>query len=270
MMRQIDFHKNPHDVLPDILNFRDIGGIISDQANSCVRHGLVFRSGRLSDLVENDLRLLGELGVTSIFDLRARREREADPTVWQGGGVEIHVFRPGHKRRLVDMAQDYPATPAGAEALMREFYAELPRTMAHVFGELLVRISQGAFPCIIHCSAGKDRTGMAVALLLAALGCGREAIVADYAASAHARRIEGAMVRSVVRDESVARFRARYPADALAVMTDARPDFILSALDAIDRDWGGMAPYLDGIGVTAPVVARLRADLLENMEGQRL
>ena len=199
-MRQIDFHENPHDVLPDILNFRDIGGIISDEENSCVRHGLVFRSGRLSDLVENDLRLLGELGVTSIFDLRARREREADPTIWQGGGVETHVFRPGHKRRLVDMAQDYPATPAGAEALMRDFSAELPRTMAHVFGELLVRISQGAFPCIIHCSAGKDRTGMAVALLLAALGCGREAIVADYVASAHARRIEGAMVRSVVRD----------------------------------------------------------------------
>ena len=45
---------------------------------------------------------------------------------------------------------------------------------------------------------------------------------------------------------------------------------LLSALDAIDGDWGGMAPYLDGIGVTAPVVARLRADLLENMEGQRL
>ena len=109
-----------------------------------------------------------------------------------------------------------------------------------------------------------------LAVRLAALGGGREASVADYAASAHARRIDGAMVRSVGRDESVARFRARYPADALAVMTDARPDFILSALDAIDRDWGGMAPYLDGIGVTAPVVARLRADSLENMEGQRL
>ncbi|WP_300399429.1 tyrosine-protein phosphatase [uncultured Sphingobium sp.] len=71
------------------------------------------------------------------------------------------------------------------------------------------RISKGALPRIIHCSAGKDRPGMAVALLL-------------------------------------------------------------SALDAIDGDWGGMAPYLDGIGVTAPVVARLRADLLEKMEGQRL
>lgn len=269
-MRQIDFQKNPNNVLPDILNFRDIGGVISDDTNLYVGRGSVFRSGRLSDLVENDLRLLDELGIISIFDLRARREREADPTIWQGHGVETHVFRPGHKRRLVDMAQDYPATPAGAEALMRDFYADLPRTMAHVFGELLVRISQGAFPCIIHCSAGKDRTGMAVALLLAALGCGREVIVADYVASAHARRIEGAMVRSVVRDESVARFRTRYPADALAVMTDARSDFILSALDAIDRDWGGMAPYLDSIGVTAPVIARLRANLLENREGERL
>ena len=87
MMRQIDFHKNLGNVLPDILDFRDIGGIISDEENSCVRQGRVFRSGRLSDLVENDLRLLDGLGVTSIFDLRARREREADPTIWQGGGV---------------------------------------------------------------------------------------------------------------------------------------------------------------------------------------
>jgi protein-tyrosine phosphatase len=163
------------------------------------------------------------------------------------------------------MAQDYPSTPAGARALMLDFYAELPRTMGHVFGEILTRISDGAFPCIIHCSAGKDRTGMAVALLLAALGCGRDAIIADYAASAQARRIEGAMARSVVRDESVASFPDRYPAEALAVMAAASPAYIITALDAIDRDLGGMDAYLEQIGVGAAVISRLREQLLEEM-----
>lgn len=205
------------------------------------------------------------LGIKAIFDLRARREREADPTIWCGAGVETHVYRPGHKRRLVDMAMDYPATPDGAQALMLDFYGELPRTMGQVFADILMRISDGAFPCVIHCSAGKDRTGMAVALLLAALGCGRDAIIADYARSAQARRIEGAMARSVERDESVASFRTRYPAEARAVMTAASPAYIVAALDAIDRDHGGMDAYLDGIGVGGAIVARLRDTLLEKV-----
>jgi protein-tyrosine phosphatase len=161
------------------------------------------------------------------------------------------------------MAEHYPPTPQGAEALMLDFYAELPRTMAHVFGEVLLRISNGAFPCIIHCSAGKDRTGMAVALLLSALGFDRAAIVTDYAASAKSPRLEGAMARSVERDEAVSRFRARYPADARAIMLEARPAYILAGLDVIDAHHGGMTAYLASIGVDDAAITRLRAHLLE-------
>ncbi|MFV3075605.1 tyrosine-protein phosphatase [Niveispirillum fermenti] len=250
------------------VNFRDIGGIICN-GSSVVGFGKIFRSDRLSLLNEDDLSILDGLCLRAIFDLRSRREREADPTCWTGVGVETHVFRPGHKRRLVDMAADYPATMVGAQTLMLDFYAELPRTMGHVFGEILRRIADGAFPCIIHCSAGKDRTGMAVALLLSALDCDRSAILIDYAASSHARRLEGAMVRSMARDPSVARFREQYPADALAVMTEARPEYLVAALDAIDREYGSMNAYLAGIGIDEPLIARLRAQLLEPMEKGR-
>jgi protein-tyrosine phosphatase len=250
------------------VNFRDIGGVICVNL-SIIRSLHIFRSGSLSLLSANDISILDFLSLRAIFDLRSRREREADPTGWAGPGVETHVFRPGHKRRLVDMAAGYPATVAGAEALMLDFYAELPRTMAHVFGEILQRIADGAFPCIIHCSAGKDRTGMAVALLLSALGCDRAAILADYAASSQARQLEGAMVRSMVRDPSVARFREQYPADALAVMTAARPEYLLSALNAIEREYGSMDAYLTAIGIDETIVGRLRAKLLEPMKTGR-
>lgn len=244
-------------------NFRDIGGYTC-AAGRILRSGQVFRSDRLSALTPDDMAVLDGLSLRAIFDLRARREREADPTLWARAEVQTHVFRPGHKRRLIDMAADYPATAEGAQALMLDFYAELPRTMAHVFAEILQRISQGAFPCIIHCSAGKDRTGMAVALLLSALGCGREVIIADYAATAHAApRLEAAMARSVVSDPAADRFRARYPAEAVAVMVAARPAYLAAALDAIDRDFGGMDAYLAGIGIDAATIARLRDHLLE-------
>lgn len=217
----------------------------------------------LSLLTKNDQIILDTLRIGSVFDLRARAERESDPTNWSATGAETFVFKPGHKRRLVDMAADYPPTPKGAEALMLDFYAALPRTMAHVFGEVLVRISEGAVPCIIHCSAGKDRTGMAVALLLSALGFDRHTILTDYAASSRVPRMEGAMARSVERDEAVSRFRARYPAEARAVMIEARPDYLVSALDAIEREPGGMKAYLAGIGANDAVIARLRSLLLE-------
>lgn len=243
-------------------NFRDIG-LYSCVGGYSLRQGLIYRSDRLSGLTDADQRILHGLSLKAIFDLRARREREADPTCWTAPGVETHTFRPGHKRRLVDMAQDYPATRPGAEALMLDFYAGLPRAMSHVFGEILLRISEGAFPCIIHCSAGKDRTGMAVALLLAALGCNRQTIIADYALSANARSLQGAMVRSVAKDEGTGSFAARYPAEALAELTAARPAYLEAALAAIDRDHGSMADYLAGIGIDEPVIARLRAHLLQ-------
>lgn len=246
-------------------NFRDLGGLETIHGEK-IRQGVIFRSDRLSYLTASDRASLDTLSLKAIFDLRARSEREGDPTAWSGAGVTTHVFRPGHKRKLVDMAADYAPTAAGARALMLDFYAELPRVMGHVFGEVLLRIAEGAFPCIIHCSAGKDRTGMAVALLLAALGCARETIIADYGASARAVRLEDAVVRSIVKDESSQHFRARYPAEAIAVLTAAAPEYIRAALDAIDAEFGGISAYLAGLGVDATVRAHLRRHLLDAVQ----
>ncbi|AHE55492.1 tyrosine-protein phosphatase [Sphingomonas sanxanigenens] len=244
-------------------NFRDFGGY-AVSGGGRIRRGRLYRSNRLSKLTAADLDRLATLDVTTIFDLRARREREADPTVWTDPASITHVFRPGHKRRLVDMALDYPPTAAGAQALMHDFYAEMPTAMGETFGAIIRHVADGAAPCVIHCSAGKDRTGVAVALLLAALGVDRAEIAVDYAfTSAIPGRQAGDMARAVVRTGGDEEFRRRYPPEAIAAMMAADPGYIAAAFDAVARGHGTISAYLASIGVDDEVVARLRARLVE-------
>ncbi|WP_299309013.1 tyrosine-protein phosphatase [uncultured Croceicoccus sp.] len=242
-------------------NFRDFGGY-TGAGGRRVRRGMLYRANRLSKLTPGDIAMLDTLAIGTVFDLRARREREADVTVWTPPALQTHHFRPGHKRRLIDMAMDYPATREGAAALMHDFYAEMPFTMAHVFGEILARIADGAVPCVIHCSAGKDRTGMAAALILAALGVSRDDIVADYTLTALARQDVSDQARAVQGSGSRSAFYERFGAEAVAVLMDAHPDYIGAAFDAITEKHGSVEGYLDHLDVNENMRDRLRAALL--------
>ncbi|RST31131.1 tyrosine-protein phosphatase [Sphingomonas ginkgonis] len=252
----------PEPLLQGAPNFRDFGGYPSADGRR-IRRSVLFRSSHLADLTDRDRAWLDEIGLRTIFDLRSRGERDLDPSACDHPSRTTHVFRPGHKRRLVDMALDYPATEAGVERLMLDFYAELPRTMAHVFGEILVRLADDPSPCIIHCSAGKDRTGMAVALVQAALGASRADMLHDYALTNHVPRSQKDMARSVQRQGSDTSLKAAYPPEAIARMMAADPAYLAAALDAIVSEHGGMDAYLETIGLTAAHRERLRDHLLE-------
>ncbi|MFB0610752.1 tyrosine-protein phosphatase [Aurantiacibacter poecillastricola] len=248
-------------------NFRDFGGYLTQDGGK-VRRGMLFRSNRLSQLTPGDIALLEETGIATIFDLRAPREREADPTAWQAAHLDFHSWPPGHKRRLVDMALEYPPTAKGAEALMADFYADLPRMMAHAFGGILARIADGAAPCIIHCSAGKDRTGMAAALILSAVGVPRESVLDDYAMTDRIVASEDDMARSLFTgksggDRAKGSMRERFPPEAIAVMRSARPSFLESAFAGIERDYGTLPEYFAAIGANDAVLGRLRKLLVE-------
>ena len=243
-------------------NFRDFGGYAVADGGT-VRRGFLYRSNRLSQLTADDIARLDMLGIRAIFDLRARREREGDPTVWTGDHLATYTFPPGHKRRLVDMALDYSPTPEGARQLMHDFYAELPRTMAHMVSAIVHRIASDRVPCVVHCSAGKDRTGIVAALVLALLGVNRETILADYVLTASLNATEEDMARSVVQSAVKSEFQDRYSADTIAVMRSARPEFLGASLAAIDSDHGSFDAYFDAIGVEEETRAALRALLIE-------
>jgi protein-tyrosine phosphatase len=249
-------------MLEGACNFRDIGGPRTADGRS-VRQGMIFRSNHLSSVTARDQALLGRLGITAIYDLRTRLERERSPSAWSSPHVVTHCFSGGHKRRLIDMALKYPPTQAGALALMRQFYRDMPATMARAFGAMIHHMGGGAAPCIIHCSAGKDRTGIAIAVLLAALGVSRADIIADYVRSASLPSLKEDMARAFAHARDAEQILDPYPDDALAVAMDASPAYIEEALNAIDEQFQSVVAYLDAQGVSEKALGDLRIQLLD-------
>ena len=248
-------------------NFRDFGGYATADGGR-VRRGVLYRANRLSLLSESDVATLEETGIATVFDLRSPREIDADPTAWQASHLAFHSWPPGHKRRLVDMALEYPRDADGARQLMLDFYAELPRTLGHAFGGILREIAGGAVPCVMHCSAGKDRTGMAAALVLSAVGVAREDVLDDYAMTDRVVASEDDMARSlfVGKDgggRAQGAMREAFSAEAIAVMRSARPEFLESAFAGIAREYGSLGAYCDSIGVDDAMRERLVDVLVE-------
>jgi protein-tyrosine phosphatase len=250
-------------VLEGASNFRDFGVCTTAQGRR-LRRGLLFRSNKLSVLTDVDRARLDAAGIRTIFDLRLEDERERDPTAWSHPELVIETYPPRKKRRLVDMALEYPPTEAGALRLMHDFYARMPHSMTHMFSAIIRRIAAGGAPWVIHCSAGKDRTGVAVAMVLAALGVGHEAIIADYVLTRQAREREADMAKATVETGNLLELRARYPAEARAVMSDAAPSYIEAALASAEERYGSLETYLlQGLGLEREVMEALRAELLE-------
>jgi protein-tyrosine phosphatase len=244
-------------------NFRDFGGCLAADG-SRVRRGHLFRSNKLSMLTEADHARLDAAGIRTIFDLRLDDERTRDPTSWTHPELVIETYPPRKKRRLVDMALDYPRTEDGMLRLMHDFYAKMPHSMTHMFASIIRRLAAGGAPCVIHCSAGKDRTGVAAAAVLAALGVEREAIVADYVITRHAWNREADMASATANTGAVTDLRAGYAPEVRAIMSDAAPSYIEAALDSAEERYGSLDAYVrDGLELEPRVVSALRESLLE-------
>lgn len=248
-------------------NFRDFGGYATEDGGR-VKRGTLFRSNRLSQLTEADLVALEGTRIATVFDLRSSREREADPTAWQNADLAFHTWPSGHKRRLVDMALDYPRDATGARQLMLDFYAELPHTLGHAFGGILREIAGGAVPCVMHCSAGKDRTGMAAALVLCAIGVPRDIVLNDYTMTDRIAASDDDMARSLFTGseggaKAAGAMRDAFSPEAIAVMRSAHSEFLESAFDGLARDYGSLDGYYRAIGVDDAMRVQLAHVLVE-------
>ncbi|MGK2908217.1 MAG: tyrosine-protein phosphatase [Sphingobium sp.] len=162
-------------------NFRDIGGYPGVDGRMVAR-GLVYRSGTMSDLSDRDHAIIDALGLMVICDLRSTGERERRPSrLPQTARYEIWARdHPMSAGDLTETMRRPDATPETSRALMTNAYRELVYEQAPSYRELLLRIAQGPLPLVFHCAAGKDRTGIAAALLLDLLGVSRDLVVTDY------------------------------------------------------------------------------------------
>jgi protein-tyrosine phosphatase len=227
-------------------NFRDLGGYRTTDGQY-VRWGRVFRSGALAKLTANDYARLSELGIQVVCDLRSDPERGTAPTVWQGSEPPRFVLLPTLPR--------VESLPTGGSALDR--FAAIYRSFAldgpDGFAGALAAIGDDGAPVLVHCSAGKDRTGLFSAMLLLALGVPRDAVMQDYIAST-----------TYLRDDPDYVSRAAAASESDRVQLETNPALLDAALSAIDERHGTFDRYRrERLGVSDARLAQIRQLLLE-------
>jgi protein-tyrosine phosphatase len=243
-------------------NFRDLGGYVTRDGRA-LRWGALYRSDALADLSDEDLAYLERLELRRVVDFRSEAERERDPdrlpdgpTVsWQpiaGQGLDPRALQDRLLAGEVSAEQAAAFLVEGNRAFVNEF--------RDVYARFLSDLADPAnLPTLFHCTAGKDRTGFAAALVLLALDVPREAAMRDYLLTNTYTQAKTRRTLQVIRFASL--FRA--DPDDLEPLFEARESYLNAAFAAIDAQPGGTAAYLRSLGVDDALRERLRANLLE-------
>jgi protein-tyrosine phosphatase len=229
-------------------NVRDLGGYRT-RDGKVTRWGAVVRTDNLSRLTVSGRASLVDYGVESIIDLRRPDELAEYPNPFaEPGDHDISYTNVS----LVDPAK---SAPENFTTLAND-YKRILDSFAPAMAEI-IQVIAGApeGPVLIHCMAGKDRTGMVAAILLDLAGVARETIAEDYALTAERLRpLEREWLENGPgeREERAAQ-QARF---------EPRAEVMLEVLSHLDQRYGGVEPYLLRAGVTPEDIARIRARLV--------
>jgi protein-tyrosine phosphatase len=232
-------------------NFRDLGGYPARDGRA-VRWRQIFRSNHLGHLTETDIELLRSLGLKSAFDFRGTEERAAAMCGIEEIAVHSLPIEPTVVAALrARRANGVPLSSADALDVMRDSYRSYVRHNTASFRALFAHLLEGRAPLVIHCTAGKDRTGFACALILHVLGVPDDLIAEDYLLTNRFYR----------RDPYAS---SDLPDEVRQVLGSVEASFLAAAYDAISADYGDLENYLgDGLGLGARQRAALEARYLE-------
>jgi protein-tyrosine phosphatase len=255
------------------VNVRDVGGVPTVDG-SRVRRGVLLRSANLQHLTGADIRMLRE-----DFDIRKVVDLRTDLEVHREGPGPMHA-EPAVVVHHLSLYPDTAATTTDDESsgssnvgLLSEIVNAptrddgRPAEVAHYLNYLLARPDSvvAAFRAvaepggtIVHCAAGKDRTGVVVALILSAVGVAPEPIAADYAATELALK---AIAAHLLRSTSEVYNREMMKSDKIPAPS---AELMLAVLQAIEEDHGGISGWLAEQGWTSDDQAQLRRALVED------
>lgn len=248
-----------------INNFRDYGGYASSHGGQ-LKTGVLWRSAQHGEASEADLAAVDALGLATVIDLRGPSERDAKPCL-RPEGFAAQVFTYPEETAglaLHTEAANGVATAAEARAAMIRLYdgiAFRPNLvpMLRLYFLVLLR-AEG--PNLVHCVAGKDRTGFAVAMLHHALGVHPDEIMADYLLTNHASKLEQRLAAGVFRE--MPRYAAQNE-ETVRALWGVEEAYLATALAAIVQRHGTIDAYLEAVlGVDAEMQDRLRGLYLES------
>jgi protein-tyrosine phosphatase len=243
-----------------IHNFRDCGGGATLDGRR-MRTGRLYRSGTLDDAKAADLRQLTTIGLKTIVDLRAPREKKKELPHLDGVlRIDVPIELENRTREKVQPLM----TRRGAEGevidILKQMYRDLADEAWPQAGQLFkVLLNADAYPVLIHCRAGKDRTGFMCALVEHAIGLERVAIFQDYGETNNHFGLVSPRMERMMKIMSLGKLQMENVRASLS----AREEYLQAAFDRIEECHGGMTAYLAKCGVTACEIETLRGLLVE-------
>ncbi len=250
--------------LEGTVNFRDLGGYTTTDGRH-VRTGQIFRSAALHKLTDKDHALLHQLGIKLVCDLRSDEEIAIEPDRLPQDPTPEYLHLPLQFDEERDQRERVRALLFNRRKLagmMGDFYVRVMlEENPQIYGTIFKRLADPAnLPTIIHCTAGKDRTGVASALILSILGVPEETIIADYSLSNRYYDNYFRYGEQVVSRLTWLGIRAEH----LQPMFLANPASLRAALQYIREAYGSVENYLhECADVSASDLIALRANLLE-------
>lgn len=252
---------DPRRVIPleGIRNFRDLGGYPSLDGR-VTRWGEVFRADAVSLLTQEGWRSMGELGIKTVYDLRRQGERDRSPTIDHGLAHEVVHLPVGSEVAEMSLVEWFttrgPDEPWD-DTYIANTYKEILTDFSDLFAKLMNGLAnQSQRPAVFHCTAGKDRTGLAAALLLDVLNVDRDLVLDDYELT-NRTRSEHRIAELTPELEA-----AGIDVDLVRPYLSAPRAALQMTMDWLDETHDGPVGYLRASGVSEDTLETLVSDLL--------
>lgn len=250
--------------LDQVHNGRDFGGY-AVSGGGYVAMGQLFRTAHPFGATEADMRVLLGLGLATVVDLRGPAERRHAPSPWPRDFGAAVIETQGDTASLAPhlRAMTDAPTPADAVTAMVNGYRGMPfqPQLVELFGAYLRALAAAQGPLLIHCMAGKDRTGLGVALLHKMLGVHDDDVIADYLLTNTVGDTEARIAAGI--DASHDGWSKGLSEAVIREMMMVRPDYLHAAFAAIDAQCGGLDGYMDSVlSVGAAEREAIRARLI--------
>ena len=246
-------------------NFRDMGGYENNEGRT-VKWGVLYRSGQLSQLTRKDQECFASLNIGLVCDFRRKDEQEMEPNRLppddgiQTVNVPIHT---GSSQSFIENIQTGKTSRHDMMAVMKGIYTQYVHHHADAFARMFqYLLNAGDRAVLIHCSAGKDRTGFGAALILSALGVDKKTVFQDYLLSLTCYSIEAALERvaqryGVFQDIS-------FDPEIMRPVYEVHPDYLNTSFDLIEKEFGSVRQYLENrLRVTEDICLQLKDRFLD-------
>jgi protein-tyrosine phosphatase len=232
-------------------NFRDLGGYPAKDGRA-IRWRRIFRSNHLGDVTDADIEVLRRLNLRRAFDFRGAEERLSAMCRLEEIAVHSLPIEPtvaATLRGLRDTGK--PLSSAAALDVMRDSYRGYVRHNTPRFRALFAHMLEDRAPLVIHCTAGKDRTGFACALILHALGVSDDLIAEDYLLTNRFYRRDPAASPDL-------------PDEVRQAIASVEASFLAAGFEAVYAEYGNLENYFgEALGLGPRERATLEASYLE-------